>query len=198
VRIGVFGGTFDPLHVAHLRVAEEVAEKQRLDQVIFIPAGRPPHRRAPLASPAHRLAMVRLGVAGNPRFTCSDCEVRRPGLSFTVDTLAALHAEYPRARFFLLMGMDQLRELHAWRDLPRLLSLCRVVAFSRPGQPLPRLGNIVGPAGAPLSPRAFTVQSVSALDISGTDVRRRAHRGESLRYLVPEPVAAYLQKHRLY
>ena len=198
VRIGVFGGTFDPLHLAHLRVAEEVAEKQRLDKVIFIPAGRPPHRRPPQASPEHRLAMVRLGVAGNPRFECSACEIRRPGLSFTVDTLAVLKQKHPRARFFLLMGMDQLLELHAWRDVGRLLKLCHVVAFSRPGQPLPKPGSILGPGSASLSARAYTVQVVSALDISATLIRRRARLGESLKYLLPDPVIRYLRKHKLY
>lgn len=198
MRIGVFGGTFDPLHLAHLRVAEEVAEKQRLDKVLFIPAARPPHRRAPQASPQDRLAMVRLGVAGNPKFEVSDCEIKRPGISYTVDTLAALKQRHPRDHFFLLMGMDQLLELHAWHDVPRLLKLCRVVAFSRPGQPLPEPGSVPGPHGKPLPTRAFTVQSVSALEISATLIRRRAQRKESLRYLLPESVIRYLQKHQLY
>jgi nicotinate-nucleotide adenylyltransferase len=198
MRIGIFGGTFDPLHLAHLRVAEEVAERQRLDKVIFIPAGRPPHRPAPQASPEHRLAMVRLGIAGNPRFAVSDCEIKRPGPSFTVDTLAVLKSGHPRDSLFLLMGMDQLRELHAWHEVSRLLSLCRVVAFSRPGQPLPQPGSIPGPGRAALPSRAYTIQAVSALEISATLIRRRVRRGESLRYLLPETVIRYLHQHQLY
>lgn len=198
MRIGIFGGTFDPLHLAHLRVAEEVAEKQHLDKVLFIPAGHPPHRRAPQASPEHRLAMVRLGVAGNPRFASSDCEIKRPGPSYTVDTLAQLKQKYPLDKFFLLMGMDQLLTLHAWLDVPRLLDLCHVVAFSRPGQPLPEPNSISGPGHKALPQKVYTLQTVSALEISATLIRRRARRGESLKYLLPEPVITYLLKHKLY
>jgi nicotinate-nucleotide adenylyltransferase len=198
VRTGIFGGTFDPVHIAHLRVAEEVAEKQKLDRVIFVPAGHPPHRRAPLAAAEHRLAMVRLGVAGNPRFAVSDCELKRTGPSYTVDTLAYFKSHFPQDRLFLLMGTDQLLELHRWHEVSRLLALAKVVAFSRPGLTLPTAKHILGPQGSPLSPRAYCVQTVSGLDISATVIRQRARQNESLRYLVPNSVERYLRMHGLY
>jgi nicotinate-nucleotide adenylyltransferase len=198
VRIGIFGGTFDPVHLAHLRVAEEVAEKQRLDRVWFVPAGRPPHRRTPQATPEHRLAMVRLGIAGNPLFKALDCEIRRPGPSYTVDTLGLIKQQHPQDKLFLLVGMDQLMELHSWHEVHRLLSLCQVIAFSRPGQPLPMPEQILGPGGLPLPTRAYLVQSVSALDVSATAIRQRARKRESINYLLPNSVIRYIQKYRLY
>jgi nicotinate-nucleotide adenylyltransferase len=198
MRLGVFGGTFDPIHTAHLRVAEEVADALRLKQVLFVPAGRPPHRRQPHAAPEQRLAMVRLAVAGNPRFAVSDLEIRKSGPSYTVETLAELRRTHPRDRLFFLLGLDQLAELRHWHQPERLLELCHLVALSRPGQAEPKASVLLGPNGRRLPARAYTLVRVSALDISATAIRRLARKGASLRYLVPESVRAYLQRKMLY
>jgi nicotinate-nucleotide adenylyltransferase len=193
MRIGLFGGTFDPIHYAHLRVAEEVAEALRLERGLFIPAGQPPHRNHPSATAAERLAMVRLAGAGNPRFEASDLEGNRPGKSFTVDTVAELARRRPGDLFSLLLGMDQFVQLPGWHETERLLSLCRLAVFARPGVPARRK-----PAGRVIPRGRSIVVPVSALDISATDIRRRAARGLSLRYLLPERVAAYIRRRRLY
>jgi len=198
MRIGVFGGTFDPIHIAHLRVAEEAAEALTLDRVLFIPSGRPPHRSQPVAKPEQRLAMVRLAVADNPRFVVSDLEIKRRGTSYTVDTLAELAAQKPRDEFYLLLGMDQMLQLSTWHEPVRLLELCRLVAFTRPGASETPGPIYLGPERRALSRRQFSLVRVSALEISATDIRRRAGRGHSLRYLVPDSVAEYIRKHRLY
>lgn len=197
MRIGIFGGTFDPVHLAHLRAAEEVAEALRLERVIFVPAGQPPHRLRPLASPAHRLAMVRLAVAGNPRFEVSDLEIRRRGKSFTLDTLEELARRRPADERFLLLGMDQFLQLPSWHEPVRVLQLCKLAVFARPGVTAAE-APALGPRGRSVSRRHFSLVRVSALDISATDIRQRAARGLSLRYLVPDAVADYIRKYKLY
>lgn len=193
MRLGIFGGTFDPIHFAHLRVAEEVAEALRLDRVLFIPAGRPPHRQRPEASARQRLAMVRLAIASHPRFTALDLEVRRPGKSYTVDTLAELTRQFPGARLYLLLGMDQMREFPNWHEPEKLLTFCRLAVFSRPGM------DPAQPENLPGLPRSrYCLVQVSTLDISATAIRRLARRNRSLKYLLPDAVIAYIRKHGLY
>ncbi len=198
MRIGVLGGTFDPIHVGHLRVAEEVAEKMGLGQVLFIPAARPPHRRAPLTSAPHRLAMVKLAIAGNPRFTCTDLELKRPGKSYAVDTLDELHRRYPARRFFLIVGADQVLALPNWREPGRLVRACRVVAISRPGLHLPEIRKKTGRVFPPALRAAVSFLPVRDLDISSTDIRRRLRAGQSTRYLLPATVRVYIRHQGLY
>jgi nicotinate-nucleotide adenylyltransferase len=188
VRLGVFGGTFDPPHLGHLALAERAAERLALERVMFVPAARPPHkRRAPLTPARHRLAMVRLAVRGNPRFAVSDLELRRAGPSYTVDTLRALHARHPRARLHLLLGADSLVDLPNWREADAIRRLATLVVAVRPG------------AAAPPARGARVV----ALDNPGLDVASHAlratlARGGSARYLVPDAVLRYAARHRLY
>ncbi len=197
MRLGVFGGTFDPIHLAHLRVAEAVAEALDLDRVLFVPAGRPPHRGRPHASPQARLAMVCFAIAGNPRFAVTDLEVRRREPAYTVDTLTLLHHLYPRSELFLLLGMDQLRDFPHWHRPEKVLELCRLAVFPRSGV-TPPSRPLRLPSGRVL-PRSRVLRvPVRELSISATDIRRRAAAGRSLRYLLPDAVAAYLQRHRLY
>ncbi len=138
-KLGILGGSFNPIHLGHLVLAETAREALGLDRVIFIPAKLPPHKRAaPLAAGADRLAMVRLAVAGNPAFSASDIELRRPGVSYTVDTVRALREKLGAgAQIYFLIGMDTVAELTAWREVARLARLCEFVPLSRPGHANP-------------------------------------------------------------
>ncbi len=188
--IGIFGGTFDPIHLGHLAVAQAAAEELRLDRVVFVPAGSPPHKQRRHITPAaKRLAMVALAVKGNPRFEVSDYEIASSGPSFTVSTLEHF-ASRGWGRLYLLIGLDQARSLDTWRNPQRLFSLARVVVLSRPGF---RLEEI-----PPTWRSRIRLLNVPYLDISSSRIRRLAARGRSVRYLVPEPVAGYISRHRLY
>lgn len=191
MRLGVFGGTFDPIHLGHLRAAENALEGLSLDQVAFVPAGTPPHRALPLSSALDRYAMTALATAGHPRFAASDVELRREGPSYTVDTVAGLRRESPGAEVFVIVGSDTFPEMVTWREYERLRSLCTVAVVSRPGQ---RAGTAAdgGAAGA--------VAHVEGpgLAISASEIRARVRQGRSVRYLVPDAVAEYIAKRSLY
>jgi len=190
-RIGLFGGTFDPPHLGHLALAEWARARLGLERVVFMPAGRPPHKRGrPLTAAAHRLAMTRLAARGNAAFAVSDLEARRRGPSFTVDTLRALRARHPGARLYLLMGADSLADFPTWREPGAIARLATLVVAARPlgARPEPRTG-----------PTARVVMLDNpVLAISSSALRARARAGRSLRYLVPDAVAAYVARHRLY
>jgi len=187
------GGTFDPIHLGHLRAAESAREALGLDRVAFLPAGVPPHRGAPLSPALDRYAMVCLATASNPQFVASDFELQREGPSFTVDTVAALLAERPGDSLTVIVGSDTFPEMPTWRDPARLFALAEVAVVDRPGE-------AERPAPTPPFPGARGVRRVSGpgLAVSATAVRERVRRGESVRYLVPETVADYIAKRRLY
>ncbi|MCI0546898.1 MAG: nicotinate-nucleotide adenylyltransferase [Candidatus Rokubacteria bacterium] len=211
--IGVLGGSFNPIHFGHLLVADLLAEALGFDRVVLVPAARPPHKpSAELADAEHRLAMTRLAVAGHPRFEVSDLELRRSGLSYTVDTLAALA---PRGRLSLLIGSETFLDLLSWKDPVGIVGRARLVV-------VPRSGLGFDPAGAPAraildqlglerfvpvpmdgaplaaAPRTPLLAEVASLPISGSDLRRRARAGRSLAFRLPEAVADYIRSHRLY
>jgi len=192
VRIGVMGGTFDPIHFGHLRAAENAREALSLDLVAFLPSAVPPHRAAPLTAAADRLAMAVLATSSHPRFEAWDAELRRPGLSYTVETMAALVAERPADVFVLIVGSDTWPEMTGWREPQRLLSLVEVAVVERPGDEVPPL--------TPPFPDARGVVRVGgpALPISATAIRERVRRGESVRYLAPDAVVDYIAERRLY
>jgi nicotinate-nucleotide adenylyltransferase len=212
MRIGILGGTFNPIHLAHLRSAEEVREAQRLDRVLFVPSARPPHKPAGgLAPPAHRLAMVRLAIVGNPYFRVSTLEIDRGGRSYSIDTLRALHTALPGAHFSFIIGLDAFREIDTWKECRSLFSLCDLIVTSRPPhRQLPRR------AALPVAVRSdfcyrpgqrtfehqegtrIIFQPVSDLDISASSIRQHLGRGASIRYLVPHSVERYIKRHRLY
>ncbi len=198
MRMGIFGGTFDPVHLGHLRAAQEAADKLELDRVLFIPAGCPPHRRAPQASAAHRLAMVKRAVADNPLFEVSDMEIRRAGKSYTVDTLAELARSAPFNELFLIVGIDQIAKLDKWRQPHKISEYARLVVISRPGVKISAVKR------KPASPvfRSWSKEpiflQVSLLDISASNIRKLLRTGREVRYLVPEPVIRYLRSHNLY
>jgi nicotinate-nucleotide adenylyltransferase len=209
-RVGIFGGTFNPIHVAHLRSAEEVREAQRLDRVLFIPSATPPHKRNHgLVSAEHRLAMVRLAIAGNPYFAVSTIEIDRPGRSYSVDTLRALRARMPGVSFAFIMGLDAFREIDTWKEYDRVFELADLVVTSRPPLGEPELRRALPVAvrarvcyrGGQLEHRTgnrIIFQPVSDLDISASAIRQRCRRGFSIRYLVPAAVERYITRHGLY
>ena len=188
MRIGVLGGTFDPVHIGHLILAQEAYTKLALDRVLFVPAAVPPHKDPGAVSPAHhRLRMVQLAVGDDPRFQASDLEFRRPGKSYTVDTLRHIRKLWPGSKLFLLIGADNLGELPTWKEYEELFLLSEVVVAHRPGaEPCGELADRV---------RFLSIPMVS---ISATYIRRRVADGEPIRYLVPREVEEYIGEHGLY
>uniref|UniRef100_A0A832HZW1 Probable nicotinate-nucleotide adenylyltransferase n=1 Tax=Eiseniibacteriota bacterium TaxID=2212470 RepID=A0A832HZW1_UNCEI len=204
-RIGLFGGTFDPPHVGHLALAECAREALALDRVVFMPAGAPPHKRGRALSPAAaRLAMTRLAVRGNPAFEVSAWETRRPGPSFTVDTLRWLARRHPGARLWLVLGADSLDEFPTWHRPHEILGLASLAVGARPGARAGGRGAARAAHAAPRGarrgmPRGRVVWLGNPpLDLSSSAVRARARAGRSIRYLVPDAVARYAERHGLY
>jgi nicotinate-nucleotide adenylyltransferase len=197
-RVGIFGGTFDPIHVGHLVVAEDCAFQLGLDLVLFVPVGQPPHKRGRAITPADdRVRMVELAIADNPRFQLSRVDVDRPGPSYSVDTVAALLAELgPAARLFFIIGADSLADLPTWHQPERLVALCEIIAVNRPGYPRFDLARLE-PAIPGARERIHRIE-VPGLDIAASDLRQRIAEGRPIRYLVPEAVRRYLEEHQLY
>jgi nicotinate-nucleotide adenylyltransferase len=194
--VGILGGTFDPIHHGHLAIAEEAREALGLERVWFMPAASPPHKPGqPVTSPEHRLAMVRLAVAGNPAFEASDAEIVRGGTSYTVDTLDALRAG-GLIEPWLILSSEALALLPTWREPRRILELARLAVVPRGG--FDPLGPAFVEAAFPGAADRVTFLPGPLLPISGSVVRRRARAGRSVRYLVPDAVAAYIASHRLY
>jgi nicotinate-nucleotide adenylyltransferase len=204
VRVGILGGTFDPVHYGHLVIAEQVREALSLDRILFVPAARPPHKLdEPITPAADRVAMVELAIAGNSSFAVSRIELDRDGPSYTVDTLAELADEAARggvARdLYFILSAEALVGLGSWHQPGRLLELARLAVVPRPGVPLPDADWLAAnlPGGAASSERVACIDTVP-LAHSSSDVRARARVGRSIRYLVPPAVAAYIRDHRLY
>ena len=193
MRVGVYGGTFDPIHVGHLIIGELAREALELDRLLFVVAKRPPHKVTEAITPAEvRLEMVRLATHDNPFFEPSDIEIRRGGISYTVDTLQALTDELgtTREELFFLMGADSLVDFPNWRRPERILELATVVALRRPGVDLSDVD--------PEYLRRVRLLPTPLLEISATNIRQRVSRGCSIRYLVPDAVVDYIRTHGLY
>lgn len=195
-RLGVFGGTFDPIHYGHLRLANEALYQFRLDRVLFIPAGRPPHKLGePLTGRHDRWAMTLLAVNSHPKFDISAMEMERDGPSYTVDTLLELQAIYSAgADFYFIMGADAVLEMHTWKQPDRVLDLCQLVLSARPGFDLQSLKHVPVPG---LMERAQVMQG-PLMDVSSTQIRQRVLSNESICYMTPEPVVEYIRKTGLY
>ncbi len=189
--VGIFGGTFNPPHMAHLVAAESVRDHLKLDKMIFVPAAIPPHKLNEKIIPArHRLQMVSLAIAGNPLFELCDTELRREGPSYTIETILALKAKYPADSFRLIMGIDLLIDFDTWKEPGRILEECRVVAMNRPGFDLAMVDK-------DLLLRIELV-NIPSVDISSTSIRRRVMSGRSIKYLVPSAVEEYIYSNSIY
>jgi nicotinate-nucleotide adenylyltransferase len=195
VRIGIVGGTFDPIHLGHTALAEWAAECAGLDRVLLVPAGQPPHRGDAMAPAEDRLEMCRLAAAGHPRLEVSDVELRREGPSYTVDTLRELCDENPGANLYLVLGWDAARELRTWHEPDEVLRLARVVVVSRPGFPDPTAEDVrrVG-----IDPACVVLCGVGTPEVEATDIRRLLEAGGSLGGMVDPAVEAYLRRKGLY
>lgn len=204
MRLGVFGGSFDPVHLGHLLAAESCREQAGLDRVIFVPAAVPPHKQGRALAPAeHRLTMLRLATAGHDAFEVSTVELDRGGVSWTVDTLAALAATRPGAELRLILGPDALADLPTWREPERILLLAEPLAVERESlddvaalAADPRLADLLGPGR--LARIVAERVRMPAIGIRATAVRDRVAAGRSIRHLVPRAVEAYVREHGLY
>ena len=189
-RVGLFGGSFDPPHRAHVELARTAMQSLALDAVRWIPAGQPWQKARAITDAAHREAMVRLAISGEPRWLLDRIELQRSGPSRTLDTVAELQAPEPGTEWVLLIGGDQYANLHTWRGWERLVSLTVLAVAQRPGGRPP-------PDPAVLA-RPHTAVPLPMLDISSTDIRARVARGERVNALVPPAVARYIEQHHLY
>jgi nicotinate-nucleotide adenylyltransferase len=196
VNVGVLGGTFDPIHIGHLVVAEEARVKLRFDEVLFVPAGQPWLKLDRNITPvAHRAEMVRRAIANNPHFRLCTLEIERPGPSYTVDTLTKLQGQLGRdASLFFLLGRDTLAELPLWKEPEKVAQLCRLVVAPRLGsRDLKRLQTEI-----PGLLDKIIQLDMPVIGISSSDIRQRLAHGLSIRYLVPAEVEEYIEKHRIY
>jgi nicotinate-nucleotide adenylyltransferase len=212
MKTGILGGTFNPIHLAHLRIAEEVQQTCKLDRVLFIPAAEPPHKDvAGEVSFTHRLAMVEAAIDYNTAFQASDIETRRSGKSFSVDTLEILRQQDPHGERYFIIGLDSYRDIASWKDFSRIFSLSHLVITTRPGvlvkeplEPLPvamhkdfcydkESKKIRHQSG-----NYLIFLEETKLDISSTQIRERLRKGQSVEHLLPSDVAVYIEKHGLY
>jgi len=193
MKIGIMGGTFDPIHLGHLVAAERAGEAAGLDEVWFMPASAPPHKlHAPQASAEHRLEMVRRATDGNPSFRVSEYELVKGGTSYTVDTMAELTKLYPYTEFSYIIGADMVMYLPKWRRIGELAQLVRFIGVARPGFLL-RPGEL-----DPALQERIAIVPMPLMDISSTDIRERRREGRSVRYLVSDSVLDYMEVNRLY
>ncbi len=211
--VGILGGTFDPIHLGHLRAAEEVRETQQLDEIRLVPAAMPPHKEGRgIVAASHRLRMVELAIHGVPGFRASGIELDRAGPSYSVDTLRAVRAEVgPEMRLVFVLGYDAFLDFGTWKDHAGIFALCDVVVVTRPPWP-DRLASEEIPVAAreafwydPISEsfrhrsgHVLSLQRITALDISAAAIRARLAAGRSIRFLVPSAVDAYIAEHGLY
>ncbi len=189
-RIGLFGGTFDPVHNAHVALARLALAELALDELRWVPTGRPWQKARTITPAGHREAMVRLAIEGEARFVLERCELERSGPSFTLDTVRALQAATPAATWFLIIGQDQYASLHTWKQWQELLGRVTLAVANRPG--------VAPKADAQVLRFTHTTVPLPMMDISSTDIRARVAAGQDIADLVPAGVARYIDRHRLY
>jgi nicotinate-nucleotide adenylyltransferase len=199
-KVGIFGGTFDPVHLGHLIMAEQCREQAALDQIWFVPAARPPHKQERTLTPfAQRVEMLALAIAGMPAFRVDELERDRPGPSYTAETLQALHERYPETQFSLLLGSDSLPDLPGWKNPKRIIELAELLVFARPDWPLRGLEEVRQALGLD-STTLLRLQVIHGplIDIASRDLRERVSRHGSIRFLVPRAVECYIEEKKLY
>jgi nicotinate-nucleotide adenylyltransferase len=200
MRIGVFGGAFDPVHYGHLILAEQCREQARLDAVWFVPAARHPFKAGSTAAPFERRAeMLQLAIAGHPAFRVDEIEKDRPGPSYTADTLDELQRCHPDAELHLLVGSDTLPEFPHWHEPGRIARTAALVVMERPGHPIPAAAELQSALALPPDvPLRFQVVEVPLIDLSSRDIRRRVAQGHTIRYMLPRAVEVYIGEKGLY
>jgi len=198
-RLGIYGGTFDPIHTGHLILAEMTRQECGLDKVVFIPAANPPHKRDRyISSPMQRLEMTRLAIEDNPHFELSDMEIKRKGISYTVDTLKALRDIYPEeCEFWMIIGSDSLLELNTWKDIEKITQMCNFAVYMRPDSPVDRCKAQAQAIGEGANGNITFVQA-PMIEISSTDIREKVAKGKSIRYMVTDRVRQYIMDRGLY
>ncbi len=197
--IGVFGGSFDPVHCGHITVAQDAVEQLGLDRLIFMPAAMSPHKPdRTLAGDEHRFAMLELAAGGNPVFEVSGLELRRGGVSYTFDTITQLRTENSAAQFFFIIGLDSLAELHRWYRIEELLKICTIVPFARGGDNAAEIAAQIQLTGEWKQRLLGRVIAIHKIDVSSSDIRHRLAAGKNIRGLVPAAVERYIDTHHLY
>lgn len=195
-RLGIFGGTFDPIHLGHLIIAEELLFRLQLNRILFLPAARPPHKTDRIVSPDRdRAAMVELAVRGNPRFDISVVDLERSGLSYTADSLAILHRQFPNDLLYFLMGQDSLRDLPNWHDPNRIARQAMLGVALRPGVRVDVEGIV---RQVPEAAGRIELVDVPLIQIASRALRQRVREDRPITYQVPRPVEAYIRQHGLY
>lgn len=198
MRLGLLGGTFDPVHYGHLLMAETCRQQLGLAEVRLIPAGNPPHKSDQKITDGHtRADMVQLAVSGYPEFIVDRREIRRKGPSFTVDTLGELKSEFEEAELFFIVGADSLRDLPTWREPEKIASLATIVVVNRPGWPVPTQEQIVEWVGSNMAPKVKSV-AMPGTDLSASELRQRVRNGAGLRFMTPRAVEAFIEQHDVY
>lgn len=191
MRIGIMGGTFDPIHFGHLIAAERVRDELPLDYVWFMPAAEPPHKHSrTVADPIHRLRMVEKAVVDHPKFCVSKLEFERQGTSYTAETMSILQKRYPEHEFYFIVGADMVHDLPNWYRIHQLVQDVQFVGLNRPGYGRPELPDAIA--------KRVRYVSMPSIGITSTDIRRKRAAGKSVRYLVPEGVREYMEANRLY
>lgn len=187
MKIGILGGTFNPVHIGHLILAEEAREKIGLDKIIFVPTYLPPHKNnSEIASASDRFEMIKTAISKNKSFLVSDIEIKRQGKSYTIDTIREFKKKYPKDELYFISGSDVLKYLEDWKDLSEILKIVKFVVATRPGYPLEKI------------PSYISTVSIRAVDVSAFEIREAIKENKSFRYLVPEPVSGYITKKKLY
>ena len=197
LRIGILGGTFDPIHYAHLATAEFIRGKYNLDRVIFIPSGNPPHKFWNITDKNDRYDMVVLATVNNENFVVSDMEIAKVGKTYTIDTLKELKRIYPTCELFFITGADAICDIEAWKDVEENFKLATFIAATRPGISLLRAQDYIEKLKNKYNAKIMNVY-VPSLDISSTYLRDQLNQGKSVRYLIPENVETYIKKKKLY
>lgn len=196
--LGIFGGSFNPIHIGHLILAEFIREEFKLDKILFIPASNPPHKDASdLESGQHRYNMVKLAVTNNPFFDISDIELKRKGISYTFETLKEISREYPGEELYFICGSDSIIQFHTWREIGKIFELSNIIVAKRPNVSNEELDNMITGFREKYKAR-IACSAAPHIEISSSEIRNRIKKGLSIRYMVTSTVAEYIRANNLY